>query len=135
MASRTDHDIADIKAAADHLIACFAAFDRDSYFACFAPEASFVFYGTQRFLDTRATYEDEWSQWVDSRFRVLTCSSHDQWIEQISDDVAVFVHRVLTTVEDSDGVHDLVERETIIFRRESDGRWLGLHEHVSPMPE
>jgi ketosteroid isomerase-like protein len=26
------------------------------------------------------------------------------------------------------------ERETIVFRREPDGRWLAVHEHLSPAP-
>jgi ketosteroid isomerase-like protein len=50
----------------------------------------------------------------------------------ITDDVAVFTHRVLTIVRDADGEADLVERETIVFRREPAGQWLGVHEHLSP---
>jgi ketosteroid isomerase-like protein len=32
------------------------------------------------------------------------------------------------------GEHDLAERETIVFRRHADGRWLGVHEHLSSQP-
>lgn len=127
--------VADVKVAADYLIERFAAFDRDAYFACFSPEASFMFHTTDRFLAPRAAYEEEWQSWIDIGFSVLACTSHDQRVDMVTDDVAVFTHRVLTTVRDADGDHDLVERESIIFHRAPDGRWLGVHEHLSPAPE
>jgi ketosteroid isomerase-like protein len=65
-------------------------------------------------------------------FAVLGCTSHDQRIDMLTDDVAVFTHRVLTTVRDADGDAELVERESIVFRREPSGQWLGVHEHLSP---
>jgi hypothetical protein len=43
-------DIEHVRAAANHLIERFGAFDRDAYFACFAPEATFVFHTTNRVL-------------------------------------------------------------------------------------
>ncbi len=125
-------DIADVKAAADYIIERFAAFDRDAYFACFAPEASFIFHTSPVVFANRAQYEAEWQTWLDIGFSVLACTSHDQHIEIIAADAAVFTHRVLTTVRDSSGDIDLVERETIVFRRETNG-WIGVHEHLSPL--
>jgi ketosteroid isomerase-like protein len=123
-----------VRAAADYLIERFGAFDRDAYFACFAPEATFMFHTTDRLLGSCAEYQDEWSAWIDSGFSVLACTSHDQRIDFPTDDVAVFTHRVLTTVRDASGDQDLVERESIVFRREPNGTWLGVHEHLSPHP-
>lgn len=125
-------DIADVKAAADYIIDRFAAFDRDAYFACFAPEASFVFHTSPVMFADRVQYEAEWQNWLDIGFSVLACTSHDQHIDVITPDSAVFTHRVLTTVRDSSGDIDLVERETIVFRRETNG-WIGVHEHLSPL--
>lgn len=127
-------DVEQVRTAATHLIERFAAFDTDGYFACFAPEASFVFHTTDRVLAPRSAYEREWTGWIDAGFAVLSCASHDQRIDMVTSDVAVFTHRVLTTVADADGRHDLVERETIVFRRKPSGAWLAVHEHLSPMP-
>ena len=52
-------------------------------------------------------------------------------VQVIDADVVVFTHRVATHLRDADGEHDLAERETIVFRRVADGRWLGVHEHLS----
>ncbi len=58
----SDTAIAEVKAAADYLIERFGAFDRDAYFACFTPEASFLFHTTDRLLAPRAAYQEEWQR-------------------------------------------------------------------------
>jgi ketosteroid isomerase-like protein len=127
-------DLNAVKAAAAHVVDRFGAFDRDAYFACFAPEATFLFHTTDRLLASRAEYEAEWASWVEGGFAVVRCSSHDGRVDLINPDVAVFTHRVLTTLHDADGDHDVVERETIVFKRSASGQWLGVHEHLSPFP-
>ena len=52
---------------------------------------------------------------------------------QVFGDVAVFTHRVRTTVSTHEGEAVLHERETIVFAQR-EGRWLGVHEHLSPDP-
>jgi ketosteroid isomerase-like protein len=123
-----------VRQAADYLIERFGAFDRDAYFACFAPEATFIFHTTDRIFASRAEYEAEWATWIEIGFSVLSCTSHDQRIDFPTSDVAVFTHRVLTTIRDETGDQDLIERESIIFRREPNGTWQGVHEHLSPHP-
>jgi uncharacterized protein (TIGR02246 family) len=122
-----------LKAAAD-LVAAFGTHDRDGYFAAFAPDATFLFHTTPGLLGSRAAYEAEWAGWEAGGFRVLSCVSRDQHVQALGDDIAAFTHAVLTRTRDGDGEHDLAERETIVFRREPDGRWLGVHEHLSPAP-
>ncbi len=129
----SNDDIDHVRGAANHLIERFGAFDGEAYFACFAPEATFLFHATNRLLGSRAEYEREWASWVDAGFEVVSCATHDQRIDLVTPDVAVFTHRVLTAVADADGTHDLVERESIVFRREPSGAWLAVHEHLSPM--
>lgn len=46
-------------------------------------------------------------------------------------DAAVFTHDVRTRVRMPAGEETLHERETIVFAREEDGRWLAVHEHLS----
>jgi len=48
--------------------------------------------------------------------------------------VAIFSHDVATTLGTNDGDKSFNERETIVFNEVS-GKWVGVHEHLSPMPE
>lgn len=126
-------DSADVLAAARRLVEAFGAHRREEYFACFAPDATFVFYTTPTVLGSRAEYETEFTRWEQDGFRVLGCSSQDQLV-QLVDTVAVFTHRVSTRALSGGDEVTTDERETIVFRRETDGRWLAIHEHLSPTP-
>jgi ketosteroid isomerase-like protein len=64
---------------------------------------------------------------------VLGCETTDT-VVQVLGDTAVLTHRVRTTVATHEGEDVLHERETIVFARQDDGRWLGVHEHLSPAP-
>ena len=124
----------EIAAAAAALVQAFGSHDREVYFASFDASATFMFYSSQRRFDSRAEYEAEWASWEAAGFRILACVSTDQHVQLLDENVAVFTHRVDTRLRDADGDHDLVERETIIWRRDANGRWLGVHEHLSPAP-
>ena len=125
---------AEVLAAAAALVAAFGAHDTERYFDAFAPEATFLFHSTPAMLATRAAYREDWQSWEDDGFRVLSCRSTDQRVQVLGEGVAVFTHRVATRIRDATGEHDLAERETIVLRRMDDGRWLGMHEHLSPAP-
>jgi len=92
-----------------------------------------VFYTTPTVLGSRAEYEAEFSRWEHDGFRVLSCTSHDQLVQRAGD-VAVFTHRVSTRALSAGEEVTTDERETIVFRREADGRWLAMHEHLSATP-
>ncbi|MGS0686282.1 nuclear transport factor 2 family protein [Nakamurella sp. GG22] len=120
-------------AAADRLIAAFAATDTTGYFESFAPDASFVFYPEAVRFNDRSAYERVWKTWLADGWRVVSCDSTERLV-QIFDRTAVFTHRVrtVTAVGDDESVTD--ERETIVFV--SDGRQLrAVHEHLSPVPQ
>lgn len=120
----------EVGAAADALVAAFAAHDRDSYFASFAPEATFVFHTAPRVLTSRAEYEQDWASWEADGFHVESCESLERRIDMITSDVAVMTHRVQTRLT---GVHKMQrERETIVFTRTPDRTWQAVHEHLSP---
>jgi uncharacterized protein (TIGR02246 family) len=126
---------ADVLAAANALVDAFGAHDTETYFDSFAPDATFTFYTAEQPLRSRAAYEQLWSRWEqEDRFRVLSCSSSDQHV-QLLGDVAVFTHRVHTVVRLGEAEESLDERETIVFRQDGSGRWLAVHEHLSPTPE
>lgn len=125
---------AEVGDAAAALVSAFGAHDVAGYFGSFSPDATFLFYTTPRLLESRAAWEEEWRAWEGNGFRVLACVSAEPRVQLLTADVAVFTHRVQTRFRDVDGEHDLAERETIVFRREPDGRWLGIHEHLSAEP-
>lgn len=124
----------EVRAASAALVAAFGAHDVAGYFGAFAPDATFLFYTTPRVIGSRAEYEEEWRSWEADGFRVLGCESRDGEVRMLTDDVAVFTHRVRTRVRMGGEAQQLAERETIVLRREADGRWLGVHEHLSAEP-
>lgn len=123
-----------VRDAAARLVAAFGGGDLDAYFGSFAEHAVFVFHTTPRVLDSVAAYRAEWATWQrDDGLRVVSCESTEQRVQDLGD-VAVFTHRVRTRVSTSAGEDELLERETIVFRRLPDGRWVAVHEHLSPDP-
>lgn len=122
----------DVLAAADELVAAFAATDTAAYFACFSPDATFVFHPEGSRLDSRAAYEAVWANWLDAGWRVVSCTSSHRLV-QLFGDVAVFTHTVRTTTSDGGVETTSDERETIVFTRDGD-RLLAVHEHLSPVP-
>ncbi|MEW2083608.1 nuclear transport factor 2 family protein [Streptomyces sp. NPDC005283] len=118
--------------AADALVSAFGEGRLDDYFAAFAPDATFVFHTTAERLTSTADYRTLWNSWVDEDcFRVLACTSTGRLV-QLLGETAVFSHEVKTTVSTTVGEETLRERETIVFRHQESGRWLAVHEHLSP---
>ena len=129
--SRSDEGV---HRAAEALVDAFGRNDLDAYFASFSPDATFLFHSTDRVLPSTAAYRQEWDRWVrEDGFRVLDCRTSDTTVQDHGD-WAVLTHTVATTVATRAGRSELHERETIVFRREDDGRWLAVHEHLSPAP-
>jgi ketosteroid isomerase-like protein len=125
---------AEVRRAAEALVTAFGRGDLDAYFGCFAEDATFLFHTTDRLLASTEEYRREWARWAaEDGFRVLGCTTSDT-VVQLLGSTAVLTHRVRTTVATHDGEDVLHERETIVFARQDDGRWLGVHEHLSPAP-
>lgn len=124
----------EVRRAADALVASFADDDLDAYFSCFTPDATFLFPTTGALLPSVTAYREEWAQWErEQDFRVLGCSTSDTEV-RVHGDTGVLTHRVRTTARASGATSELDERETIVFRRQDDGRWLAVHEHLSRTP-
>lgn len=125
----------EVRRAAEVLVASFARSDLDAYFSGFTLDATFLFPTTQALLPSVAAYRTTWAQWErDQDFQVLDCSTSDTDV-RVHGDTGVLTHRVRTTVRASGATSVLDERETIVFRRQDDGRWLAVHEHLSPTPD
>jgi uncharacterized protein (TIGR02246 family) len=126
---------AEVLAAAADLVDASSRHDAAAYFGSFAPDATFIFYTTPARLASRADYEQLWAEWErEDEFRVRSCQSAGQSV-QVVGDAAIFSHDVTTVVSTRAGEDTVLERETIVFRRRSDGGWEAVHEHLSPMPE
>ena len=124
----------EMMAAAERLVAAFGEGRLDDYFSCFHPGCSFVFHTTGRRLESVADYRREWSHWVaESGLQILGCRTADTRI-QMWGDVGVLTHSVETRQRTRGEEGTVHERETIVFARQPDGRWLGVHEHLSPAP-
>jgi ketosteroid isomerase-like protein len=119
--------------AADRLVAAFGEGRVDDYFACFHPEATFIFYTTDRRLESTAEWRLLWNRLVrEDDFRVLECFSRERRVQDLGNG-AVFTHDVETHVSTRSGKETLHERETIVLARQEDGTWLAIHEHLSPV--
>ncbi len=128
-------EVEEVRRAADTLVAAFGRGDLDAYFDCFSTDATFLFHSTDALLPSTADYRVEWARWEDEQgFAVLDCATSDTDV-RLHGDTAVLTHRVRTTVRASGATSVLLERETIVFSRQDDGRWLAVHEHLSPAPE
>lgn len=127
----TTTTVQEVRAAADALVAAFAEGRLDDYFGAFAPDATFVFHTTAQRLGSTAEYRALWQQWVaEDGFRILGCTSSAQLIQPFGD-TAVFSHDVETRISTHAGEETVQERETIVFARAEDGRWVAVHEHLS----
>ena len=124
--------IDDVKKAAANLVGHFGASRVSEYFQCFSESADFIFYTHTARLKSRKAYEDLWKSWeAEMNFKILSCTSSDQDIRMVGNNVAVFTHNVSTDVSTNAGVDTVSERETIVFELVG-GSWIAIHEHLSP---
>lgn len=124
----------DVLGAARDLVEAFGRHDTAAYFACFSPDATFLFYTHDQPLRSRAAYETLWNRWEqEDGFRVLGCDSSDQHV-QLLGDIAIFTHDVRTVVHVTGAEETVEERETIVFRLDDACAWVAVHEHLSPKP-
>src|SRR6202012_441152 len=107
---------ADVLAAAAALVAAFGAGRVEQYFACFAPEAAFVFHPEPSRLESLGDYRALWDRWErEDGFRIVRCASSNGSVSMVGTEAAVFVHDVDTRVATREGEEDVRERETIVF--------------------
>ena len=129
----------EVLAAAAAIVDAFAATDGERYFATFAPEATFIFHTEPERLADRAAYERLWADWVESGWRIVSCTSSDPLVQTFPGG-AVFTHTVDTTADTGEATESYRERESIIFRVDASAdsaasRLVAVHEHLSPLPE
>jgi ketosteroid isomerase-like protein len=123
----------EIRDAVDAIVQAFGEGRMDDYFARFDPSATFVFYTAPTRLGSVDDYRALWDRWVrEDGLRILSCRTTNTLVQQLSADVAVVTHSVETEASTEGSRETLHERETIVLRRQPDGAWLAVHEHLSP---
>lgn len=126
---------AEVLAAAGHLLRVFGENRVEDYFACFTPDATFIFHGLGHRLGSIAEYRSAWAGWVrDLDLRILGASAQQQTVDFVAPGVALYTHSVQVKASTTSGVEQRRERETIVFTRQPDQRWLAVHEHLSKDP-
>ena len=120
----------EVLAAANRLLDDFARNDVDAYFAAFRSDATFCFHNVPALMGSLAAYREEFARWERDGFRVLAYETREQSV-RLHGPAAIFTHRSLTRSISGSGEETMLERETIVFARGDDGRWLGVHEHLS----
>lgn len=130
----TEADVreAEVREAVARLVSAFGDGRLEDYFGSFHPDCSFIFHTTEQRLGSVEEYRELWRRWVhEDGLEVLGCRTGNTSV-QLWGEVAVVTHDVDTRVRTNDGEEDLSERETIVLARQADGRWLAVHEHLSP---
>jgi len=118
--------------AAARIVADFGAHRTADYFSGFHESATFMFYTHTERLNSRSEYETLWAKWEsEDGFKVHGCRSTSQLVQLIGTEGAVFSHLVSSDIEFAGEKSTIEERETIIFQN-FDGKWLAIHEHLSP---
>jgi ketosteroid isomerase-like protein len=124
----------EVRRTAARLVAAFGEHRVDDYFACFDEAATFIFHNVPTRLASREEYRSLWERWEkQDGFRVHACRSSEADVRVVGD-VAVFTHDVSTDLETQGTRETVLERETIVFARQVDDRWVAVHEHLSPRP-
>ena len=92
--------IDDVKKAAADLVGHFGASRVSEYFQCFSESADFIFYTHTERLKSRKAYEDLWKSWeAEMDFKILSCTSSDQDIRMVGNNVAVYNGKLFNNVE------------------------------------
>jgi ketosteroid isomerase-like protein len=119
----------------ERLVSAFREGRWDDKFACFAPEATVVD-GAQWFgsLDE---YRSAWERWAAEQDVLPVPLSVDTRVMklQMLDQAAVLTHSIDSRERTDAGEETVHEVETIVFGRQPDGRWLIVHQHLSPQPD
>jgi ketosteroid isomerase-like protein len=104
-------------------------------FGSFADEATIVDSG--RWFDSLAEYRAAWDAWTEKMGHLPVPASVETRVMslQMLGDTAVLVHSIESRERTDAGEETEREIETIVFGRQPGGRWLIVHQHLSPQPD
>jgi ketosteroid isomerase-like protein len=104
-------------------------------FGSFADEATIVDGG--QWFGSLAEYRGAWDAWTEKMGHLPVPASVETRVMslQMLGDTAVLVHSIESQERTDAGEETEREIETIVFGRQPGGRWLIMHQHLSPQPD
>jgi ketosteroid isomerase-like protein len=116
----------------ERLVASFREGRWQDKFASFAEEATVVDGG--RWFESLDEYRSAWNEWAAQHDVVSVPLSDDTRIMklQMLGQAAVLTHSMEGRERTDAGEETVHEVETIVFGKQPDGRWLIVHQHLSP---
>jgi uncharacterized protein (TIGR02246 family) len=123
-----------VREAYEQLVAAFREGRMDDKFACFAYEATVI--DGARWFGSLDEYRAAWDRWAAEHdgSAVLSVDTRIMNLQMLGD-AAVLVHSIQTRERTDAGEETIHERETIVFAKQPDDRWLVVHQHLSPVPD
>lgn len=122
----------EIRQAYERLVAAFREGRWDDKFASFAEEATVADGGA--WFGSLSEYRAAWNRWAEQQDVLPVPMSVDTRILklQMLGQAAVLTHAIDSRERTDAGEETTHEVETIVFGRQPDGRWLIVHQHLSP---
>jgi ketosteroid isomerase-like protein len=121
----------EVREAYERLVGAFRE-GRDK-FGSFADDATIIDGG--RWFGSLAEYRTAWEAWVAVHGPIVPDSVETRILDlRVLGDTAVLIHSIESRERAASTVEMEHEIETIVFGRRSDGRWLVIHQHLSPQP-
>lgn len=122
----------EIRQAYERLVAAFREGRWDDKFASFAEEATVVDGGA--WFGSLSEYRAAWNRWAEQQDVLPVPLSVDTRIMklQMLGQAAVLTHSIDSRERTDAGEETAHEVETIVFGWQPDGRWLIVHQHLSP---
>ena len=119
----------EVREAYERLVGAFRE-GRDK-FASFADDATIIDGG--RWFGSLAEYRTAWEEWVAEHGPLVPDSVETRILDlRVLGDTAVLIHSIESREQTASNVEMEHEIETIVFGRQPDGRWLVIHQHLSP---
>ena len=124
----------EVREAYERLVAAFREGRWDDKFACFAEEATVVDGG--RWFGSLDEYRAEWNRCAAEQDALRGPVSVDTRMMklQMLGQAAVLTHSINSRERTDAGEETVHEVEAIVFGKQPDGRWLIVHQHLSPQP-
>jgi uncharacterized protein (TIGR02246 family) len=102
-------------------------------FGSFADDATIIDGG--RWFGSLVEYRTAWEEWVAEHGPLVPDSVETRILDlRVLGDTAVLIHSIKSGEHTASTVEMEHEIETIVFGRQADGRWLVIHQHLSPQP-
>jgi uncharacterized protein (TIGR02246 family) len=123
----------EVREAYERLVAAFREGRLDDKFACFADDATVADGG--RWFGSLAEYRSAWDRWLAEQGGFVPPLSVETHILKLRvfGEAAVLIHSIDSRQRTDAGEERELEIETTVFGRQPDGRWLIVHQQISPM--